>query len=173
MKQTYDSSSLRIGPSKTYWWFFLSVTPITVFGLIHLHEFHTYTGSASVGGLLGLSIGSLILGGSGMTLSKGGILRTWYGIHLRQIPWDEIKDVCCYPVHDFHCTKVERVIILIRTNKCKGDPPMNSIGDYHSLRMRKTLFINHGDYSPAFERFTAVTYIPPKEEWAKGDGFPE
>ena len=173
MRQKYDSSSLHIGPSKTDWWFFLFTTPAAIFGLIHLHEFHTYTGTASVGGLLGLSIASFIFGGSGMTLSKDGISQTWFGLHLRQIPWDHIKDVCCYPEENMDRTKVESVTILIRTNKCKGNPPTNSIGEYHAWYMFKTLYIDHGDYSPAFERFTTVTYIPPKEEWGKGDDFPD
>lgn len=172
MKQAYDPTSLRIGPNKTYWWFFLVVAPAAVYGLIHVHEFRTFFGTTSVGGLLAFSLHYLVNGGLGMELSKDGIQQTWFGLRLRQIPWDQIKDVCCYPEHNSHYTEVKSVTILIRTYKCKGDPPRYYIG-YHADHPIKTLWIDYGDYSPAFERFTTVTYIPPKEEWCKGDDFPD
>lgn len=173
MSQKNDSVSLCIGPNKMYWWVFLIAAPAVIYGLIHLHTFHTYTGSACLGGGLGLSINCVIFGGLGMTISKDGINQTWFGFHLRQIPWNHVKDVCCYPEHNFRHTKVEKVTILIRTNDCKDDPPTYNIFNYYSWHLRKTLYIGHGDYSPAFERFTEVTYIPPKEEWNKKDDFPE
>lgn len=163
MKNKNHKDTVTIEPNLKVRLLTIVLAPALFWLFLHLSEFKTSYGLWCLFMLTIYELGAFISGGFSMRICPSGIKQYYYGISLRAIPWSNVKDVLCYPRYKSD-TKRVTVKILVRLEGCDPNiPSLPSPSDYFAFHMRKSLYISHGNYAPAFERFARVTYIYPQK----------
>ena len=162
-EHTNQKDAIRIGPNKLVRCITIVLVPILIWLFLHLKDFNTSYGLWCLFMLVVYELGAFITGGFSMDIGSSGITQYYYGFRLRSIPWSRVIDVLCYPRMKSDSKKVT-VRILVRLEGCDPKiPSLPSPSDYFTFHMRKSLYVSHGNYAPAFERFVKnTTYIYPR-----------
>lgn len=158
-----QKDAVAIGPNPLVRWMTIVLAPILLWFFLNLNHFKTAYGQWCLFMLAVYELGAFITGGFSMIICQRGITQYFYGIALRTIPWSRVIDVLCYPRMKSDAKKVT-VKVLVRLEGCNPHiPSLPSPSDYFAFHMRKSLYVSHGNYAPAFERFVNnTTYIYPR-----------
>ena len=167
MKPREDSYYI-ICANKKYRYLAFVCAPLAIYGFFHLKDFHFYRTVSSMYYLVIMAIGLFLLSGIRYKIDAQGISQLFCGVSLRFVAWDSVEDVLCYPLYkDTSFQEIKKMDILIRLKGCRGEiPSAESVRHFHELHLRKTLYIDHGDYSNVFEKHAKTQVLP---GWAESD----
>ena len=163
MNQKDQKDAVSIGPNPLVRGMTIVFVPLLLFFFLYPHESNFPLRLWYHFMLVIFELGAFISGGFSVMICQSGITQFFYGITLRTIPWDNVLDILCYPRKKSGGKKVT-VKILVRLEGCEPKlPTLSAPEDYFIFHMRKSLFISHGNYAPAFTRFISnITYIYPR-----------
>lgn len=160
--------AVYIPANKKYRYLAFVCVPLAIYGFFHIHDYHFYRTVSSMYYIAIMAIGLLLLSGIRYKIDAQGISKVVYGVRIRFIAWNSVEDVLCYPLYkDTSFQEIRKVDILIRLKGCRGViPSAESVRHFHELHLRKTLYIDHGDYSNVFRKYAKTQLLP---GWAESD----
>lgn len=160
-----SNDSYKIGPRREFLLLavplFLIILPFA-FGIFKI----TVT---QVKGALGIVSGASILffwrGGYYLIVDHLGIHEHIYGLCFRNIPWEQVAATVCYPTFNGNMIGQEIKILILLKRQRRSSGSLDSPEYYHFKHPLKSLYIDYGNYTTIFAKFTALTTSDDCGQW--------
>ena len=157
-------NSYKIGPRREY-----LLLAIPLFLIVLLFAFHIFkiTVTQAKGALIIVSGASILFfwrGGYYLIVDDCGIHENIYGLCFRKISWEQVSAAVCYPTFNGKTIGQEiRILILLKGCRQSSTPTV-SPEYYHFKHPLKSLFIDYGNYTAIFAKYTVLMT---NDEWGQ------
>ena len=151
-----NNDSYKIGPRRE---FLLLAVPLFLIFLPFAFGIFEITVS-QVKGAVGIVCCASILffwrGGYYLIVDHLGIHEHIFGLCFRNIPWEQVSATVCYPTFNGNMIGHEIKILILLKGRVRNSGSLDSPEYYHFKHPLKSLYIDYGNYTTIFAKFTTL-----------------